>query len=852
MIKRQHIFDDILGSGSETYHSAILTCYSFDPLFFSSFYQPQLNSRGIRNQIVLIDSNRLDEAMEEEESYSFANGVSVFDGYTPLRINCKNGGVFHPKIMFFVGEKKITAIVGSGNLTYGGIAYNNEAWGAVCASSHDSPEARIVKDVWNYLNSIIARNHSASAEMQLSWMIDCSPALKSIVSHEYDDEADGNGIQFTKFIANGDSGKSIFDCISECTDEDQIKKISIVSAFYDTNGTALKNIIDVFNPEQLDCIIEESLEALPSNLDKSAFPQIKFYRMGGDLSEHLTHAKIIQLESDKRTILALGSANASIQALGFKGQFSNDEADFLVIDNGKRDYLAELGIELGPEIKEFMKESPSEHNLQDSSHKFKVEIFGCEVTENGGLIRVSHEMENVDLCLKDSFKRSTVIHFGHLDLEENFTFKGLEKPVKAYLSIDGVIISNKCPVVIKSDVERKNPDKAQAPISQLIANSASAKDFAELLQYVHIEEEMKTTSISARNTTNSNRPDLGNEPRQISDKDYEDRIFRHHRASIEQVNDRILEKIAAAAFSVGDDGSFDEHPEDETVSPDDRDVGNVKSSNSIEVKSEEKIAEMTVMDEARGYFKRLLNFYNLICKDFDSSDGVGILVPRPKYIREKTDLDYSAACIAVFEMCKVARNGSKKEQNELFYYFLQIVGRFLAIFKDIPKDIEKDSPLYIKLQKKHRHLVVYSLLLASFYETFGKQERLMRLMILNLLDSYKNEQEGLDSAIDEYRDKLSLGLLPSNNKASSLVEKCILEYRAFITNIEAHRTMTKGWEYAIMYRPSFGFVYINNVVRHTYFKEALPYHFSAQSPAFKDFCIPDASHGEKMIIFETS
>ena len=50
--KRQHIFDDILGGGSSTYHSAILTCYSFDPFFYANFFKPQLNARGICNQLV--------------------------------------------------------------------------------------------------------------------------------------------------------------------------------------------------------------------------------------------------------------------------------------------------------------------------------------------------------------------------------------------------------------------------------------------------------------------------------------------------------------------------------------------------------------------------------------------------------------------------------------------------------------------------------------------------------------------------------------------------------------------------------------------------------------------------------
>ena len=88
---------------------------------------PQLRRRGIRNVILLVDAGRYDAVMQTEESFAFTK-----KDYAIVRVEPEFGGVFHPKVSCFVGKSKVMAIVGSGNLTYSGIAYNDELWGAFC------------------------------------------------------------------------------------------------------------------------------------------------------------------------------------------------------------------------------------------------------------------------------------------------------------------------------------------------------------------------------------------------------------------------------------------------------------------------------------------------------------------------------------------------------------------------------------------------------------------------------------------------------------------------------------------------------------------------------------------------
>ena len=109
----QYNLFDLIDKGTKVYHSAILTTFSFDQVFFEKYYMPQLRRRGIRNVILLVDAGRYDAVMQSEEGFAFTK-----KDYAIIRIDNNLGGVFHPKISLFAGKNKVMAIVGSGKLTY--------------------------------------------------------------------------------------------------------------------------------------------------------------------------------------------------------------------------------------------------------------------------------------------------------------------------------------------------------------------------------------------------------------------------------------------------------------------------------------------------------------------------------------------------------------------------------------------------------------------------------------------------------------------------------------------------------------------------------------------------------------
>lgn len=813
--KRQHIFDDILGGGSSTYHSAILTCYSFDPFFYANFFKPQLNARGICNQLVLIDANRLDEA-KEDERFSFIPGVSPFEGYTPLRIECKSGGVFHPKIGIFIGEKRVTAIIGSGNLTYSGMSYNDEAWGAFSVSSAGAFEAPIISAVWHHLKGIIARQNLFSATLQLSWMLENSALLQQL--DDMDSATvpveDAFGESF-EFVANTDAG-SIFTRIVEAVGSDAVKKISICAPFYDIKGTALKNFLNALSPSEIGCLVHPEEGTLPTELDMKAFPNIRFfnYKVSGEKRCKMVHAKLIQLETASGTVLAIGSANASIQALGDARRGINDEADIIVKSSRKRDYLDDLGISRDEEIFDLTSFKKLEKSDDEKKTTPLVVIQCCELLEDGFHITIAKgPIEDVDLHMVDDFKKDSV---QHLSLDNGVSVipnAGGRLARTVFITKDGICISNKCIVLISSEIERKNPDKIMAPIARLLETAQDSVDFERLLQYVHIEEETSTKG-SVRLASSDGRKNEAGSQREFTDEDLDKKIFRNRQATLEQINDRILDRLAGLLFAAGDNNDYSEMPQDESTSQKDIDSGVPEEEEKPkgQLKNGKTPKEFSVMDEARGYFKKLLRHYDQLSWDKPDYDKVGpaILIQKPYYVQSKTDLAYSSVCIAVYEMLRIAKCGNQAEWNEMMEYFVPIVGSFLLLYRDLPSTA---TPATIqKITRKHRNLVVFSLLLISFWRDYGSRVALQKLLTLNLFDSYRNNLDDLQSVFTEYQELLEKEILSTEKESIDMINECYAGYMAFIKHKDAHReALSPSMDSVIIFRQSFGFLQMSDI-----------------------------------------
>ena len=341
-LTRRNIFDEIIGKGVSVYESAILTCFSFDPLYFIQYFLPKLNSINVTNIVVLIDELQYDQACEDYIRYRESSGRNIQLNFSPVRMRPSFRGVFHPKIVFLVGPKQCTALIGSGNLTYGGMTYNNEVWNAFSANDPNAVEAPIIASVWKYLYALLDSGQNTIKE-QLTWMSFYSESLKAIES------IDNRSSRKFRFLVNTEKegiGQQLINFIGE----NRVKDITIVSPFYDKDGYALEYLAENLHPEAFLCLGDEETGIWPMALEEDWMNIFEFRCIAGKDMDARTHAKIIQIHTDKNTYLLSGSPNATKAGLGF-GQVKNDEASVLLIQNGYRDFIAEMGIMAGDPVK---------------------------------------------------------------------------------------------------------------------------------------------------------------------------------------------------------------------------------------------------------------------------------------------------------------------------------------------------------------------------------------------------------------------------------------------------------------------------------------------------------------------
>lgn len=118
MLISRSIFKEI---PAQRYHSAIFTSFSINMYYWDIQVVRALNNKGIFNIGILTDADCLSEQLLQ-----FSTLLGSHRGRNYSIHGFKAKGSFHPKIIFFAGDKDILALVGSGNVSTAGHGKNLE------------------------------------------------------------------------------------------------------------------------------------------------------------------------------------------------------------------------------------------------------------------------------------------------------------------------------------------------------------------------------------------------------------------------------------------------------------------------------------------------------------------------------------------------------------------------------------------------------------------------------------------------------------------------------------------------------------------------------------------------------
>lgn len=492
MIERQNILD-LIGNYKGRYSSCVITSYTFDFVFFEERIMSILRSANVKNVNVFIDGNYLDQYLENTSGSEFKTHKTY--SLNPIY----ETGIFHPKIMLLTGPKHGLLVIGSGNLTSSGLSSNDEIWGAFHLDSIDSQNAPVFASVWQYLQTYLKQAKGFNAQ-KIAWITERSPWINEITPIASESFLNFNHHFELKFVGNT-GAKSSYNQLIDTLPKTNIKKLTIISPYFDNQGLVLNQITSDLTIGEIICITDSEFGILPNKLNDQLYQRIKFYDWKDclenfDKRNGRLHAKIFHFEYENGLeYIYVGSANATINGFGSKTvKASNAEAGLIIKRNFNKGYLHELGISVKKaktiDVKSFVRKV---NNIGDTlkeivRHEQKIaysEINGNKLT----LYFKEQIIASLEIVILDS--EGVIIEKLPID-DPNIVFvvhlANESRAHKVCLFKNNSRVSNKCLIHNIAYQAKCNPDPNQAALTEIIESLLVDPENGQLINLLALSD----------------------------------------------------------------------------------------------------------------------------------------------------------------------------------------------------------------------------------------------------------------------------------------------------------------------------------------------------------------------------
>lgn len=791
MIERQNIIK-LLGDRTNIYHSALLTTYSFDPIYFEAVYLSTLRKLGITNVVVLMDASMYDQLLSDS-NYQ-CHRVSQYN-YTLVRTENYHSGVFHPKVVLFFGEEEGTLIVSSGNLTYSGLANNDEVWNAFHVQGNNSIHYPLFYQAWKYLSQS-ANQTSSLVSRQIDWMLEQSPWL-----HQETTDS-------TALLSSGEecallyntAESTILDKLLLSIGDKRIVSIKVIAPFYDAEGDALSALKKQLAPKEMLCILDLERQSAPYSLLKTDTSTV-FCK--SDSSNPL-HAKIFELQAEDETWLLCGSANAGNMALGTGHYAFNDEVCILLHCNTQRNYIAELGLKYIALTQEERKSIIKPKQIEKDPNKLQVKFVYCEEQNDELRLQFSKDGIKGELTLLDSHQ--SIIYQKNIitrqDMSINIADVGIANLNMAVLMNNETEISNRLLVVREVNVERGNPDPKRRKLSRLLDDPDLLENLSHILGYIEFDDAKKMSKRvkSADNTTSDEQEDVAVTSDRFN-------VLKDSALSISMHSGiRILGYLRQILFK----NEEIENTEDDLLEIDDEgSKGDDEKEKDFDHKSSEASDAAKMRNDVVSFLKKMLSFLQEKTKDASIYGDYNKAVNR-QCLQAVSGLNAAssiavAARAIIFMMNKYGQ--VVRKPAEVRDLFIKCTGYFLSLYSN--KLPDADTLRNRKIRELLNDATIDVLSALCFFG-YDKQDCLMPQLVLNALELWKGQEEINDllPLMDSQIERLNPEVL--NPKSIDRIRGIAAVYLNGETSIEEFSL----WHDKIfMLRRGFGFLIVDNLKR---------------------------------------
>lgn len=791
MIERQNIIK-LLGDRTNIYHSALLTTYSFDPIYFEAVYLSTLRKLGITNVVVLMDASMYDQLLSDS-NYQ-CHRVSQYN-YTLVRKENFHSGVFHPKVVLLFGEEEGTLIVGSGNLTYSGLANNDEVWNAFHVQGNNSIHYPLFYQAWKYLSQS-ANQTSSLVSRQIDWMLEQSPWL-----HQETTDS-------TVLLSSGEecallyntAESTILEKLLLSIGDKRIVSIKVIAPFYDAEGDALSALKKQLAPKEMQCILDLERQSAPYSLLKTDSSTV-FCK--ADSSNPL-HAKILELQAEDETWLLCGSANAGNMALGTGHNAVNDEVCILLHCNTQRNYIAELGLKYTALTQEERKSIIKPKQKEKEPNKLQVKFVYCEEQNDELRLQFSKDGIKSELTLLDSHQ--SIIYQKNIitrqDMSINIADVEIANLNMAVLMNNETEISNRLLVVREVNVERGNPDPKRRKLSRLLDDPDLLENLSHILGYIEFDDAKKMSKRvkSADNTTSDEQEDAAVTSDRFN-------VLKDSALSISMHSGiRILGYLRRILFK----NEEIENSDDDLLEIDDEgSKGDDEKEKDFDHKSSEASDAAKMRNDVVSFFKKMLSFLQEKTKDASIYGDYNKAVNR-QCLQAVSGLNAAssiavAARAIIFMMNKYGQ--VVRKPAEVRDLFIKCAGYFLSLYSN--KLPDADTLRNRKIRELLNDATIDVLSALCFFG-YDKQDCLMPQLVLNTLELWKGQEEINDllPLMDSQIERLNPEVL--NPKSIDRIRGIAAVYLNGETPIEE---FSFRHDKIFMLRRGFGFLIVDNLKR---------------------------------------
>lgn len=821
MIERKNIIKLLSErTKANVYHSAVLTCYNFDPIFFETVYLPSLRTLGITNVIVMMDAGMYDNMLAD--SLYACHKVSAIN-YTLVRQENKHQGVFHPKMTLLFGEEEGAIIVGSGNLTFSGLSNNEEVWNAFHVVGDKSIHYPLLYKSWTYVQDVLS-DASSLVKKQLGWITEQSlwlqeGATQDIITLQSGEEC--------SLLYNGISSR-ILDKVAESIGDAIVEEITVVAPFYDTEGNALRELMSHYNPKLMNCVLDISRQSAPYDLLNSV-TNIKFHKHTAD---NPLHAKIFEFKTNRGTWLLSGSANAGNMALGLNSNVFNDEACILLHSLTPKNYIKELGVQYAELKDEERKaiERPKQPTLEPST--ILTRLKSCEVKEGKIYLQFSHAGidgvatildKNQNVIFEEIITTTDVVR---LVLDDEF----IAQAHIAVLVSNGESISNRCLIIKELNIESCNPDPKRRKLSSLLDDTGLLSNLTHILGYIEFDEDDKKSKsgrMVMKSTSSKDKEDI------VVTKDRFDELKDSSLSISMHSGVRILTYLQQILFKKEES----EKSDDDLLEIDKEENSNNEDNAPQYVDNKTEISSIAedankMRSEIANFLKKMQQHLLETTQDKSIHGKVNPAVNKPQ-LMAIPGLNASSAMAVAARSVVVMMNkyGSNVMKLADIWYSLVMCARlFCSIYANgIPSDDSNRS-------KKTRELIkdaTVDLLAALSFFGLGHNNTSLPLVVLNSFDLWKGTEE-LSQILPLYEELLSKlnidNLYPRTIERISTIAKTYLSGDAPIQEFDSNDS------FVYQYRSGFGFLLVDNIK-----KTPIGWSFSTHASWFEDHVITNGT-----------